>query len=432
MRKFFALFLMLFTGAVPGLSLPQAFTAEAPGYTFPSSGGGSGTISSGTTNRVPRYTAATTIGDGTLVDDGTGTITVKAGTTDGTALALIAGDAAASSNHVGYTGGLAELASGTGSNGNGTNKNGGAGGPIYITAFQGGIATGTGISGKGGLIQIQAGVGGASSGATGTAGDGDDVSVYPGLPGAANGGTPGAYGKFVVYGKTQFSGQSDAVQFLLKGSSTQTSKLLDIQKSDGTPVGIKVTGAGTGYNARAIDSFAVDSGDGNVSKFFWYAGNPKSQFMSSDAQLAWISGVDASAPSADTYLSRATVSVLQPVAADGSTSPGTFRFVATTPAQIGANQDDYNPGGSSYFQRWSSDASRNVTGLTFTAAQVDGQTHLIVNVGAQNIVLKEQTTSTAANQFLNSTGADITLSAKQSALVIYDGTTQRWRVFKQN
>ena len=44
-----------------------------PEYSFaPSSGGGSGTISSGTTDYLPKYTAATTIGDSALRDDGAG------------------------------------------------------------------------------------------------------------------------------------------------------------------------------------------------------------------------------------------------------------------------------------------------------------------------------------------------------------------------
>ena len=104
----------------------------------------------------------------------------------------------------------------------------------------------------------------------------------------------------------------------------------------------------------------------------------------------------------------------------------------TTSALITANQNDYNPGGRTYLQRWSTDASRNITGLSFSGLQVDGEQHVIVNVGAQDIVLKHQTTSTASNRFLNSTGADITLTANQSALVEYDGTTARWRVSKRN
>jgi hypothetical protein len=63
---------------------------------------------------------------------------------------------------------------------------------------------------------------------------------------------------------------------------------------------------------------------------------------------------------------------------------------------------------------------------------VDGQTHVIVNVGSFDIVLKHDTTSTAANRFLNTTGADITLTAGQQAACWYDSTTARWRVSKRN
>jgi hypothetical protein len=110
---------------------------------------------------------------------------------------------------------------------------------------------------------------------------------------------------------------------------------------------------------------------------------------------------------------------------------GTFTGVSVTPGDIGADQNNYTPN-CSYFQRWSSNASRNVTGLSIAGNQ-DGQTHVIVNVGSFDIVLKHQdTNSTAANRFISSTGADITLSANQAADTIYDGNTQRWRVFKRN
>lgn len=102
-----------------------------------------------------------------------------------------------------------------------------------------------------------------------------------------------------------------------------------------------------------------------------------------------------------------------------------------TPAQITSDQNNYDPGSYAYLQRWSSDASRNVTG--YARSPKDGETHLIVNVGAQNIVLKhEDAGSTDVNRFLSSTGADITLGPNQAAESIYDGTTQRRRVFKKN
>jgi hypothetical protein len=96
-----------------------------------------------------------------------------------------------------------------------------------------------------------------------------------------------------------------------------------------------------------------------------------------------------------------------------------------SPAQITSNQDNYAPGVARYL-RLSSDASRDITGLV---AGVDGQRATIVNIGSNNIVLKNETTSTAANRFHNSTGADITLAADQKADLIYDNTTSRWRVY---
>lgn len=96
-------------------------------------------------------------------------------------------------------------------------------------------------------------------------------------------------------------------------------------------------------------------------------------------------------------------------------------------------QNDYNAGAASTYVRLSSDASRTVTGLTFTASQVTGQTHVIVNIGANPIVLAHESASSAAgNRFHNTSGADITLTADQEANCCFDGGTNRWRVSKRN
>lgn len=159
-------------------------------------------------------------------------------------------------------------------------------------------------------------------------------------------------------------------------------------------------------------------------------------FMASDFTIGWNSVLSGGGSlfangAMDTVLGRAGAAVLS---VEGASSVGgAMRFTAKTATQITSNQNDYNPGGRSKFQRWSTDASRNVTGLVFASAGLDGEEHVIVNVGAQNIVLvNESASSTAANRFTNSTGADITLSANQAADVIYDGTTSRWRAFKRN
>lgn len=104
-----------------------------------------------------------------------------------------------------------------------------------------------------------------------------------------------------------------------------------------------------------------------------------------------------------------------------------------TPAQIAANQNDYAPADSvtatkttvlASILRLSSDASRNITGMVDPR---DGVVKTLINVGANPIVLKNADVgSTAANRF--DFGADVTLAAKQSAKIRYDGTDSRWKL----
>jgi hypothetical protein len=98
--------------------------------------------------------------------------------------------------------------------------------------------------------------------------------------------------------------------------------------------------------------------------------------------------------------------------------------------------NNYDPGNESYFQRLTANAANStLTGLApNSAAQVDGEVHVIINVAASaTLTLANQNAgSTATNRFLNSTGADIVLSANQAADIIYDGAATRWLVFKRN
>jgi hypothetical protein len=150
--------------------------------------------------------------------------------------------------------------------------------------------------------------------------------------------------------------------------------------------------------------------------------------LGSGVGVGWSSG-DVFSVGEDVRIKRAKAAVVEINAA--SAAGGTLRAAALSPAQITADQNNYAPGGSSMFMRFSSDASRNITGLSIS--QVDGEVHTVINVGSNNIVLvNESASSTAANRFTNSTGADITLAAKQAADLIYDGTASRWLVFKRN
>ena len=121
----------------------------------------------------------------------------------------------------------------------------------------------------------------------------------------------------------------------------------------------------------------------------------------------------------------------------GATSKGTIAFGSENGTSITANVDNYAPCCSNenngYFQRWTSTGAFDVTGYAGDGNIQPGEVRLIVNVGSNNITLKhESASSTAANRFLNSTGADIVLSANQAADMIYDSTSQRWRVFRRN
>lgn len=96
-----------------------------------------------------------------------------------------------------------------------------------------------------------------------------------------------------------------------------------------------------------------------------------------------------------------------------------------SPAQLTAAVDNYVPGDYGAL-RMSSDASRNITGISGGTA---GRFLYIFNVGAQNIVIVHQSgSSTAENRIISPTAANLTLGADDSITLYYDITTARWRV----
>jgi hypothetical protein len=95
------------------------------------------------------------------------------------------------------------------------------------------------------------------------------------------------------------------------------------------------------------------------------------------------------------------------------------------PPQITANQNDYNPAGAAFasVMQLSSDATRSISGL---AGGADGRIVSLINVGSQPITLLDQNAaSSAANRF--TLGSDLTIPAKQAAMLRYDGTASRWQ-----
>jgi hypothetical protein len=167
------------------------------------------------------------------------------------------------------------------------------------------------------------------------------------------------------------------------------------------------TGAGTG-SARTITGTAneitVSNGDG-------VSGNPT---LSLPAALTF-TGKTVTGGTFAGVATTGTLDIQEALKVSGDISP----------PQITASQNDYNPTGLSTATvlRLSSDASRNITGLQGGA---DGRLLFIVNVDANPIVLKdENASSSAANRF--GLGADLSLSTKQGATLIYDSTSSRWR-----
>lgn len=98
-----------------------------------------------------------------------------------------------------------------------------------------------------------------------------------------------------------------------------------------------------------------------------------------------------------------------------------------SPSQITSDQDNYNPVSPWRNLRVSSDAARTITGLV---AGQDGEERFFVNVGSFNIILAHESgSSTAENRFLCSTGSSITVLPDNRVAIMYDDTTDRWRVF---
>lgn len=99
-----------------------------------------------------------------------------------------------------------------------------------------------------------------------------------------------------------------------------------------------------------------------------------------------------------------------------------------TPPQITADQNNYNPGTAPVW-RLSSDAARNITGIAAPSPEMPRWLFL-VNVGAFNIVLKNQdVASQAANRIITGTGADLTIGPDARATLWYDPDSDRWRVW---
>jgi hypothetical protein len=104
--------------------------------------------------------------------------------------------------------------------------------------------------------------------------------------------------------------------------------------------------------------------------------------------------------------------------------------VILTPAQITANENNYNTSGVNQL-RLDTDASRDITGF---ANGTNGKTLTIHNIGSNNIVLKHESSSSNANSrmILGNAGADVTILPNDSVMLAYDVTSSRWRLINKS
>jgi len=103
-----------------------------------------------------------------------------------------------------------------------------------------------------------------------------------------------------------------------------------------------------------------------------------------------------------------------------------LQWTQTTFAQFIANTNDLDIA-DARLAFFSSDASRNLTGLT---PGIEGRILPFVNTGSFDIVLMNQdTNSAAANRVICRGGADITYAGGDTGLLWYDLDASRWRQF---
>ena len=94
-----------------------------------------------------------------------------------------------------------------------------------------------------------------------------------------------------------------------------------------------------------------------------------------------------------------------------------------SPAQITADVNNFSLP-DAILTRFSTDAARTITGFAGAKSGIK----MIANVGSFNLVLANNSgSSDAANRILTNSGANITLTPGQLAIMTYDVTSARWR-----
>lgn len=200
-----------------------------------------------------------------------------------------------------------------------------------------------------------------------------------------------------------------------------------------TDLGSVASGYVTINGGGSITGFGTSAEVGTI-KLLKFAGTPTLAYSSNlilptASNISVVVGDQAAA----VYLGGGIWSVWAYTRADGtavSTSSvfiGAVNFAAPiTPTALGSNTNDWAPSGfsSSNVVRVSASSAINLTGL---AAGTSGRVIQLYNVGAFNITLpNESSSSSAANRF--AAGYDVILKPSYGVYLLYDGTASRWRV----
>lgn len=219
-------------------------------------------------------------------------------------------------------------------------------------------------------------------------------------------------------GRTLHAPDTDdsAIDMQLPNETDRASKFLQFN-ADGEPIAVTAVGAGLvtftaagEAMAEAADAAAQRTLLGLGTAALETIGTSGATVAKNDANIARSGTLTQTGATTIT----ATLTAGQQVVASGDISP----------AQITANQNDYNPTGLStaLVLRLTSDALREITGL---AGGADGRLMIVANRGSNSIDLNaEDALSSAENRF--DSGDNIGLQADQGAILWYDSTDSRW------
>ncbi|MBU3678812.1 MAG: hypothetical protein FGM32_04295 [Candidatus Kapabacteria bacterium] len=108
-------------------------------------------------------------------------------------------------------------------------------------------------------------------------------------------------------------------------------------------------------------------------------------------------------------------------------------YEVTSPAAIGGSGDLTISASGTMLRLSTSGAgpSYDINGLS-SSGVASGRVVVLVNVGTISLKLKHQSSATPANRIILPGGGDIVIGPDGTATLVYDGTSQRWRLISSN